>query len=355
MRYKSILILCPSPNAKGGVADYYKMVNKYFNSDRMTLQFYYTGKNDTNSAFLNRVYKSAKDLSNLCKVFRGKDLIVFNPSLDMKAVIRDGLYHLIAKLIFDKKTIVFFHGWNHGFEEKIGKYAKRLFMSIFCFDKGLVLASQFKITLVRWGYDPGRISLNTTIFEHHEVEGTKDPFKIIFLSRFARGKGCLEAIKSVEMVARDFPQIKLYMAGDGELLEDMKRYVVAHNLSDNVEFTGWIEGDTKYTLLQQCGIMLFPTSYGEGMPICVIEGMGMGLPIVTRPVAGIPDVLIDGENGFLVESREPADFAVKVKCLIENKTLWQIVSHNNIVKARENYEIRNVVKRLEEMYWEVAQ
>lgn len=355
MNVKSVLILCPSPAGKGGVADYYGMVKKYFHSDRVVIEFYYTGKSATNNSYFNRIYKSATDLIGLSKELRDKDLIVFNPSLDLRAVIRDGIFHVIAKKIFNKKTLVFFHGWNLGFEQKIEKNAKKLFMSLFCFDKGLVLASRFKNTFVRWGYDPDRVSLETTIFEHHEIEGIKDPFKIIFLSRFTRSKGCLEAIKAVEIVAKVFPQVKLYMAGDGELINELKEYVVSHTLGDNVEFTGWIEGDAKFTLLQQCGIMLFPTSYGEGMPISIIEGMGMGLSVVTRPVAGISDIMVDGENGFLVESRDPADFAAKVKYLIEKADIWQYISTNNAQKANEKYEIRNVVKRIEGLYWEVAQ
>jgi len=350
---KKVLILCPYLDEKGGVAYYHSLLKKNFFSSKMCLDFYYIGKSGGKDRYMDRFIKTAVDLFSLIKKFPRYELVFFNPSLDPKAVIRDGLYHFVAKRIYHRKTLVLFHGWDPEFAHAISTYGKRLFRFFFSFDKALVLAGQFRKDLISWGVAPETVGLETTIYKQHESRTGKDIFKMIFLSRFAQDKGCLEAIQTVEILKKEYPFVKLYMAGDGILVSELKDYVKNHNLRDNVEFTGWLDDEEKFDLLAQCGIMLFPTTHGEGMPICIIEGMGAGLAIITRPVAGIPEIVDDGANGFLVESVDPNDFSSKVKYLFENKDIWESISVTNRRIAEEKFEIKNVVKRLEGYFCEI--
>jgi glycosyltransferase involved in cell wall biosynthesis len=348
-----VLILCPSFHEKGGVTYYYSLVSKYFKSTLVDIDFYHTGKSGKKNTWFGRVCKTSNDLFLLLKTIPKYDLVVINPSLDAKAVIRDGIYHLITKRLLNKKTLVLFHGWDPHFENIINSYAKFLFRFVFNFDKALVLANQFKNSLIRWGFSSSSISLETTVFEQHKLTNNNDIFKLLFLSRFAKDKGGLEAIMTASILAREFPAVKLYMAGDGEQMPALREYVNKHKLESVVTFTGWIDHKAKWDLLNMCGILLFPTKHGEGMPICIIEGMGAGLSIVTRPVAGIPDLLKDGENGFLIETCDPADFASKIKFLFENRKIWNRMMISNRALAVQKCEIKNVVKRLENYFLEL--
>ena len=351
---KKVLILCPHPEERGGVADYYRLVGKYFRSDRVHIDFYYTGKRGPGGVRNNRLLKFAGDFLSLTKILRSCDLVVLNPSLDPRAVIRDGIYHLLAKRLYHKKTLVFFHGWDLRFEEMIGRYGRGLFRFMFNFDRGLLLANQFKNTLVRWGYRPESITVETTIYEHYPDSCDKDYNSVVFLSRFEQHKGCLEAIQAVEILSKQCCGVKLFMVGDGTLAPELKDYVAAHGLGDHVVFTGWLQGDEKYRLLNNCGIMLYPTSYGEGMPICLLEGMGLGLVVVTRPVAGIRDIIEDGKNGFLVESTDPEVFADRVRYILDHDALRKSVARNGKRVAEARFEISNVTKRLEQIYFETG-
>jgi len=354
MEKKKVLIICPHPSRQGGVADYYTLVRKHFVSDKLSLDYFYLTDTSGHDMPKNRFLRSLRELILLIRIFPRHDLIVFNPSLDAKAVIRDGVYHFLAKRVFHKKTLVLFHGWDREFERFVASYGVKLFKFFFNSDRLLVLAGQFRDVLIDWGFPPSTLGLETTIYEQHESRTDKDIFKIIFLSRFVENKGCFESVRTIEILAKEFPAVKLYMVGDGPLTGELKTFVKSRGLGNNVEFTGWLQGEEKYDLLNQCGIMLFPTSYGEGMPISVIEGMGMGLAVVTRPVAGIPDIFCDGENGFLVQSTDPSDFACKVRYLFQNRADWERVSATNKRKAEKNFEIRSVVKRIELLYFELV-
>ncbi|MBU5614629.1 glycosyltransferase family 4 protein [Geomonas azotofigens] len=347
-RKSEVLVMCPPPEQSGGVANYYSLVNRHFRSDAVNLHFFYTGSRSVASGG-GRALQPLVDLIALRRTLPRHDLVVLNPSLDPKSLIRDGVYHLAARLT-GMKTIVFFRGWSPRWEGIIDRYARGLFRRVFAADRLVVLCSRFGDCLAGWGFPPRAIVRETTTYEHHECEAANDPRRIIFLSRFARGKGCLTAIQAVERLLPRFPDVHLYMVGDGELRQELVDYVQSRGLAAQVEFTGWLSGEPKYRLLARCGIMLFPTDYGEGMPNALVEGMGMGIPIVSRPVAGIADIIADGENGFLIPSLDPADFADRVARLLEDPELWREMSQRNRRVGRERFSITSVVARLESLY-----
>jgi len=353
MRKLNVLVLCPHPKGKGGVAYYNRLIEQNFVSDSVLLDFYYTGKSYENNIKRIRIVKIIHDLFVLLKIIRQYDLVILNPSLDFKAMIRDGIFHTIAKRIFQKKTLVFFHGWKTDFEQLIDKYGKIIFNFVFDFDKACVLSSRFRTKLIGWGKAPDTIILETTNFQYEPCEIQKDRFNVVFLSRFATGKGPFETIKTIEILRDEFPDLKLYMVGDGELNHSLRDYVGKKNLTDIVQFTGWLTGYPKYKVLEQCGMMLLP-SHSEGMPISLLEGMACGLVIVTRPVGGIPAIIVDGKNGFLIESLNPDDFSDKIRWCLNNKAIWEKISNRNRREANEKFEIKNVVQRLEKLYFEIG-
>ena len=351
----NVLILCPNLNSKGGVSYYYFLVNKHFSSSTIKTHFFFIGNENRNPTFYSRLFKSLSDLIKLTLIFSRFDLIVFNPSLDPKSLIRDGIFHIIAKSIFHKKTIVFFHGWTLKFEQLINNKFSKLFQSIYKDSKIIVLSSQFKNTLVNWNIDPKSITVGKTLFELPlNFKLNNNPLNLVFLSRFDFNKGCFTAIKTIELLISEYPQITLYMVGDGVLLPKLKSYVKKNNLGNYIIFTGWLNEINKYDILSKSGIMLYPTNYGEGMPISLLEGMGFGLAIISRPIAGIKDIIKEKVNGFLVNSEDPFDFAYKIKILIDNHSLWKKISSKNLKESHSKYNIHNSIKNIEKIYLEAV-
>src|SRR6266540_49 len=113
------LVLCPHPDAKGGVAFYYSLVGKYFKSQKISLDYYYTGIQYFTDRPENRVLKTVKDACNVTKLLPRYNLVILNPSVDVKSLIRDGIFHFIAKRVHNKKTLVFFHGSFRHIERSI--------------------------------------------------------------------------------------------------------------------------------------------------------------------------------------------------------------------------------------------
>lgn len=352
-----VLLLCPIPESKGGVANYYKLFRKHFESDKIKVEYYFTGRKSETPSFISRIGYSLKDLIYLCGSFHKYDLIHLNPSIVPKAIIRDGVYHFIAKKIFRKKTLVFFRGWDTSLAKRLEYRFSWLFKLVYNFDLGLVLANDFKASFLKMGYSGTRIKLETTSYEGERFlnigKGRNKRKDIVFLSRLVKAKGCLEAIKTIEFLRKSCADIHLNMVGDGEYMGFLKEYVNRNSLADNISFTGYLTGKQKYRIFAEASIMLFPT-YAEGMPNALLEGMAAGLAIVTRPVGGIPDIFEDGKNGFLVRSLNPEDFARAIEKIWETPGLWEYISEYNMNYAQERFEIRKVVKRLEKIYLDIV-
>jgi glycosyltransferase involved in cell wall biosynthesis len=347
-----VLILCPHLQEKGGVANYYGLVKKNFSSREVLISFHFVGSKENEKSVFNRIITFINGVTKFRASICTQDLIVLNPSLDIKSLVRDGTYHFIAKFLHKKRTIIFFRGWDVELEKIIDSYFRKVFIWLFNSDKIIVLSNIFKNKLVSWGFEKNRIIVETTTFEDVNYEECKSIYNIVFLSRFSKAKGGLEAIMTVELLLPEFPHLKLFMVGDGDEAYTWKKYILEKGISENVEFTGWLTGESKKNILEKCGIMLYPTYYGEGLPNSLLEGMGYGQVIITRPVAGIPEVIQDKVNGFLIESLDPADFANIISCLIKDRDLWEEISQRNRVVALQQFEISSVTKRLEKIYLE---
>lgn len=126
----------------------------------------------------------------------------------------------------------------------------------------------------------------------------KQIFTILHIGRFAEAKNHMELVKGFEIFHKKYGNTRLKLIGEGNLKEKVNNYVVSHKLKDCVEFMGI--KDNVYSFLNAADIFALPSSY-EGIPMTLIEAMGTGLPIVSSPVGGIPDMLEDEKSALLVK------------------------------------------------------
>ena len=128
-------------------------------------------------------------------------------------------------------------------------------------------------------------------------------FKILHIGKFREEKnheGLIDAFKKFSQV---HPDSQLDLIGDGVRLEQIKEYVSKQGLTDSVNFL--LQQDDVYPILEKADIFALSSNY-EGMPLTLIEAMGTAVPIVATRVGGIPDMLTDNFNAFLVDVNSQA-------------------------------------------------
>lgn len=270
---------------------------------------------------------------------------------------------LIAGHLLRIKTVVFFHGWEVDYAERLRGWKLTLFRLIFGrAGATLVLASEFKQTLVDWGFPPARVIVETTAFDEHLIDGfdveqaiasrQRGPFNVVFFARLVKEKGLYETLDTFVLLSRKHPGIRLLVAGDGEEFANVRAFVERAHLV-NVEMLGYIQNRQKVDLLSRSSVFFLP-SYTEGLPISLIEAMAMGLPVVTRSVGGIKDFFLQGKHGFTTESKDPCVFAEFIGDLVEQRSLYLEISRYNHQYAKEHFAGSQVRQRMEAIYTTVG-
>lgn len=129
--------------------------------------------------------------------------------------------------------------------------------------------------------------------------GPKASPVVLFMGRIGDRKGIFDLMRAMPQIAASVPAVRLRVGGDGDL-ERLYQEVATNNMEPHVDVMGWISGDDRLEAYRTADVYCLP-SYAEGLPVSVVEAMACGLPVVSTTVDGIPDAVVEGETGFLVE------------------------------------------------------
>lgn len=176
--------------------------------------------------------------------------------------------------------------------------------------------------------------------------------EFVLLGRLGERKGVYDLVDAVEKAVKMNPNIKVYMAGDGEI-DKVRSRVNEKGLQKNIEVTGWVDLKGKMDLLRKSSTVILP-SYFEGLPMSVLEGMAAGKAIISTGVGAIPEV-IGAENGILIH---PGDIDALADALVKYSTdseFLKYTAENNKKKAESRFSIECMHRTLAEYYRDLLQ
>ena len=171
------------------------------------------------------------------------------------------------------------------------------------------------------------------------------------IGRFHPMKGHEQIVRAWPSVLSRCPAAKLVLVGDGPTRSAVERQVDELNLRASIRFTG--HRDDMPDILMAADVMVMPSLFGEGLPYAAIEAIATGKPVVAYPVAGIPEVVVDGRTGLLAPLGDESALAHAVIRLFTDQDLARRLGHN----AREHaghFDIAEHVKQLEDIYADVV-
>ena len=137
-------------------------------------------------------------------------------------------------------------------------------------------------------------------------------------------------------VAPAHPDARLLVAGGGALLGDLRRRADRLGLAKSVVFTGYVPEADKADYFNLADVFFFPSAM-EGFGLAVGEAMSSGLPVVVSNRGSIPELVVDGEGGFVSDPADPARFAERLRLLLGDAALRRKLGQANAARIEERF------------------
>ncbi len=266
------------------------------------------------------------------------------------------LFTVLATLFSNKKIIHHIHGALgntraervYAFIERICMFRTNKIITVSKIQKNIILASRYlknKVIQVNNGTVLPFDVIHKNNHESHSRGG--ELFTLIMVARFTPEKNHQLAIDVLnELITnKKNKRVKLILLGDGPNLEAIKNKVKEYDLEKSIKFIGF--SNDVQSWLEQSDLLLI-TSTTEGMPMCLLEAMAIGLPTVSSPVGEIPHLLTQSQSGLLANKRET--LTQSIITLMDDENLHQQYSRNARDYSEKYLSIQNQAQVLADIY-----
>lgn len=172
--------------------------------------------------------------------------------------------------------------------------------------------------------------------------------EIIFAGTLNANKDYTTLIRAFAKVASRFPDWRLTIAGNGEM-EKARGVAREEGVDKVVRFPGWVRGDEKDRLFRNASLFCL-TSHAEGFPMAVLDAWAYGLPVVSTPVGGLPDVLRTGENVLFFEPGDVEGLAERLDQVLADPDLRHRLSGESLKLAGGLFSLDYINGQIEDLY-----
>jgi glycosyltransferase involved in cell wall biosynthesis len=156
---------------------------------------------------------------------------------------------------------------------------------------------------------------------YHAVPALLEPAarRLICVGRLCEQKGQLLLVEAARQLAKLKVDFELVFAGDGELRADIEALIRRYRLQDRTRITGWISEERVREEISNARALVLP-SFAEGLPVVIMEAMALRRPVISTFVAGIPELVLDGKNGWLVPPGDVEALTSAMKVCLDTPT-----------------------------------
>jgi glycosyltransferase involved in cell wall biosynthesis len=250
--------------------------------------------------------------------------------------------------------IVHFHGYDASHREILAMF-EGAYAEMFAKAAAVIAVSHaMERQLISLGAPPDKVLYNPCGVDTKRFVGA-DPARadpvFIAVGRFGEKKGPHLTIEAFARVHRVYPEARLRMIGEGELLDKCRRLTRRLGIAEAVTF---LEGQEHSVVEQEmsrarCFVqhsVVAPSGDSEGTPVAILEAGATGLPVVATRHAGIPDVVVEGQTGFLVAEHDVEGMAKRMLCLAQDPALAKQMGEQAREHIAEHYSMDQSLSRL---------
>ena len=274
---------------------------------------------------------------------------------------RDGSYKrksMMAKIARDrgKKVILHEHSgqFKLDFETRGEAYRDDVRKTFGAADKVVVVSEEWR------GYFAENVCYaSSVVVVHNGVKVSPEPSPvasnndILFLGRLDENKSPDILIRAAAPLLDRHPDAVLLFAGDGNP-EPYRNLALDLGIADKCQFLGWIDGDQKEALFSRAAINCLPSKH-EAMPMSVLEAMAHGVPTICTAVGGVPQIIEDGVNGFLMGVDDIQQLTALLQALLSSPARRTEIGVAGRKKIAGDFGIETSEERIIEIYNELLE
>ena len=231
----------------------------------------------------------------------------------------------------------------------------------------LVLSRDMKRDLLRLGCPEDKIAVHHlgVDLQHfrppaNRPRRTGKRVRFLCVGFFVEKKGYLVLLEALaRLVANGHREVELVIVGQGPLEQKIKAHIRALDLAERVRLVQTTERAQVVAQYQASDLFVLPSltaSDGnkEGTPTVLMEAQAVGLPVISTYHAGIPEVVLDGETGWLVPEKDVEALAQKMEHALASRDAWHEMGARGRAHVEREFNIRTQVVRLEQWYRELV-
>jgi glycosyltransferase involved in cell wall biosynthesis len=163
-------------------------------------------------------------------------------------------------------------------------------------------------------------------------------------------KGIEFLLSAAVALRREFPTLRVEIAGSGPQRMRLESAVAAAGLGEQVRFLGWIDDLTP--VLSRWDVFVMP-SLEEGFPIAALDAMAAGLPVVATSASGVPELIEDGKTGWLVPPRDAEALADRLRVLLGNPEQRLRMGAAGYARVRDHFNQAQMTQNFAHLYDEL--
>lgn len=199
-----------------------------------------------------------------------------------------------------------------------------------------------KVKVVRCGIESG--------FHDNLPDTFPSEPRLVCVGRLCEQKGQLILLEAATKLKEKGIVFQLVLAGDGEMRPEIEREIKRRGLQDNVQITGWIDSAQVRDELLKSRALVLP-SFGEGLPVVIMEAMALKRPVISTYIAGIPELVLPGKNGFLCKAGDVESLAIHMEtCLLADQETLKKLGNEAQIAVLAQHDATNEAAKLAKLF-----
>ena len=213
-----------------------------------------------------------------------------------------------------------------------------------------------KVTVVHYGFDFAWPSDEDIAAARQRLRADlgleADTLLLGMVCRLVEQKGIPYALEALRRIRSGYPRAHLVIAGDGEKAAELRRLASALGIADRVHWLGWRSDAAE--LMAAFDLLLVP-SLGEGFGLVLLEAMARRIPVVASRAGAIPEVVVHGETGILIEPRDVEALAQAMARLLGDRALRKYMGLLGAARLEERFSVERMVEGTIAVYRQFAE